>query len=75
MSASRIVVLGGGTGGTIVANRLRRQLAHDDAEIHVVDRDDRHVFQPGLLFVPPVRDIISVGEFYALAAGGEIIFT
>ncbi len=26
-------------------------------------------------FVPQVRDIISVGEFYALAAGGEIIFT
>jgi peroxiredoxin family protein len=26
-------------------------------------------------FVPGVRDVISVGEFYGLAAGGEIIFT
>ena len=26
-------------------------------------------------FVPQVRDIISVGEFYGLAAGGEIVFT
>ena len=26
-------------------------------------------------FVPQVRDIISVGEFYSLAAGGQIIFT
>jgi peroxiredoxin family protein len=26
-------------------------------------------------FVPEVRDIISVGEFYELAAGSEIIFT
>jgi peroxiredoxin family protein len=26
-------------------------------------------------FVPQVRDIISVGEFFNLAAGGEIIFT
>jgi len=26
-------------------------------------------------FVPQVEDIISVGEFYALAAGGQIIFT
>jgi hypothetical protein len=26
-------------------------------------------------FVPHVRDIISVGEFYELAAGGKIIFT
>ena len=26
-------------------------------------------------FVPQVRDILSVGEFYGLAAGGEIVFT
>ena len=26
-------------------------------------------------FVPQVRDILSVGEFYELAGGGEIIFT
>ena len=26
-------------------------------------------------FIPQVRDIITVGEFYALAAGGHIIFT
>lgn len=26
-------------------------------------------------FVPQVRDIISVGEFYDLAGGGEVIFT
>ncbi len=48
----QIVVLGGGTGGTITANRLRKRFSEDDAEIHVVDRDDRHVYQPGLLFVP-----------------------
>ena len=48
----RIVILGGGTGGTIVANRLRRKYEPEDAEIHVVDRDDRHLYQPGLLFVP-----------------------
>ena len=46
----RILVLGAGTGGTIIANRLRRRL--DDVEIVVVDRDNRHVYQPGLLFVP-----------------------
>ncbi|MHB8438986.1 MAG: DsrE/DsrF/DrsH-like family protein [Acidimicrobiales bacterium] len=26
-------------------------------------------------FIPQVQDIITVGEFYGLAAGGEIIFT
>jgi sulfide:quinone oxidoreductase len=48
----RIVILGGGTGGTIMANRLRRVYDRDAAEIVVVDRDDAHVYQPGLLFVP-----------------------
>jgi sulfide:quinone oxidoreductase len=47
----RIVIVGGGTGGTLAANRLHR-LFGDDAQIVVVDRDDRHVYQPGLLFVP-----------------------
>ena len=52
MARKQIVILGGGTGGTMAANRLRRRFDADEAEIHVVDRDDRHVYQPGLLFVP-----------------------
>jgi len=48
----RIVILGGGTGGTLIANRLRRLLGPGSAEIVVVDADDEHVYQPGLLFVP-----------------------
>ncbi len=52
MTRKQIVIVGGGTGGTMVANRLRRRYDTDDAEIHVIDRDDRHIYQPGLLFVP-----------------------
>src|SRR6266511_4098747 len=52
MTRKQIVILGGGTGGTMTANRLRRRFDSDEAEIHVVDRDDTHVYQPGLLFVP-----------------------
>jgi sulfide:quinone oxidoreductase len=48
----RIVILGGGTGGTMMANRLRRVYTPEETEITVVDRDDTHVYQPGLLFVP-----------------------
>src|SRR5690349_16678788 len=47
----RIVILGGGTGGTLTANRLRASLPAED-EITVVDGNDRHLYQPGLLFVP-----------------------
>ncbi|NTV60403.1 MAG: NAD(P)/FAD-dependent oxidoreductase [Chlorobiaceae bacterium] len=49
--AKKIVVLGAGTGGTIVANNLRRHLPAD-WEITIIDRDDDHLYQPGLLFVP-----------------------
>ena len=46
-----MVILGGGTGGTITANRLRRKLP-PSTDITVVDENDDHVYQPGLLFVP-----------------------
>jgi sulfide:quinone oxidoreductase len=46
-----VVILGGGTGGTITANRLRRKLP-PSTDITVVDENDDHVYQPGLLFVP-----------------------
>ena len=49
--SKRIVILGGGTGGTLTANRLRRHYK-DGVQITVVDQDDHHVYQPGLLFVP-----------------------
>lgn len=47
-----LVVLGAGTAGTIVVNKLRRRLAADQWRITVVEREDWHVYQPGLLFVP-----------------------
>jgi sulfide:quinone oxidoreductase len=61
-----VVVLGGGTGGTLAANRLRRRFAADEMAITVVDQDNRHVYQPGLLFVPfglsHVEDIVRPRE-------------
>jgi sulfide:quinone oxidoreductase len=48
----RVLILGAGTAGTMVANRLRRKLAANAWEITIVDRDDEHHYQPGYLFVP-----------------------
>jgi sulfide:quinone oxidoreductase len=48
----QVVILGAGTGGTLTANRLRRAYPEDELEITVVDQDNRHIYQPGLLFVP-----------------------
>src|SRR4026209_1358295 len=52
MAEKRIVILGGGTGGTTVANRLRRRFDLTAAQIDVGDQDDWQVYEPGLLFVP-----------------------
>lgn len=52
MTRKRVLILGGGTGGTLLANRLRRHFDENELQIDVVDRDDVHVYQPGLLFVP-----------------------
>ena len=48
----QVVILGGGTAGTLTANRLRKRFDPDEVEITVVDQDDDHIYQPGLLFVP-----------------------
>ena len=48
----RIVILGAGTGGTVMANLLLRRLDPALWAITVVDRDTNHYYQPGFLFVP-----------------------
>lgn len=48
----KLVVLGAGTAGTMIVNKLRRRLPRETWDITVVDRDDVHPYQPGYLFVP-----------------------
>ena len=47
-----LLILGGGTAGTITANKLRKKLPKAEWDITVVDRDDKHDYQPGYLFIP-----------------------
>ena len=47
-----LLILGGGTAGTMVANKLRKRLERDAWRVTVVDRDDVHPYQPGYLFLP-----------------------
>jgi sulfide:quinone oxidoreductase len=47
-----LLILGGGTAGTMAANKLRRKLDKADWQITVVDQDDKHDYQPGYLFIP-----------------------
>ncbi len=48
----RLVVLGGGTAGTMAVNKLRRRLDRSQWSITVVDQDNQHLYQPGLLLLP-----------------------
>lgn len=47
---ARVVVLGGGVGGTLVANLLSKALGRD-GRVTVVDPTGMHVYQPGFLYV------------------------
>jgi sulfide:quinone oxidoreductase len=68
----KIVILGAGAGGTMVAANLRRELDEGEWEITVIDKNEQHHFQSGYLFIPfgiyssddvlkPKRDFIPTG--------------
>ena len=48
----QVLVLGGGTAGTMVVNQLHKKLAKDQWQITVVDETNSHIYQPGLLLLP-----------------------
>ncbi len=57
-----MLILGGGTAGTIMANKLANALDERDWRITIVDGTDEHYYQPGFLFVPfdlyRMRDLV-----------------
>jgi len=48
----KLLILGAGTGGTIMANRLAPVLDPTEWEITIVDQEEVHYYQPGFLFIP-----------------------
>ena len=51
----RILILGGGVGGTLTANllvkKLRARIDRGEVEIIVVDATGQHVYQPGFMYI------------------------
>jgi sulfide:quinone oxidoreductase len=47
-----LLILGGGTAGTMMANKLRKELKVSEWHIRIVDKDPLHYYQPGFLFIP-----------------------
>ena len=46
------LILGAGTAGTMMANKLRKELSIDEWNITIVDQFKTHYYQPGFLFIP-----------------------
>ena len=73
----RLLILGGGTAGTMVANRLIHEL-DEDWRITVVDANETHYYQPGFLFIPfgiyGRQDVIKPRRDY-LPSGVEVIIS
>lgn len=67
----KILIVGGGMGGTILANNLARRLKHElkmgKARITLLSASPRHMYQPGLLYVAFGR--MSPDELYRDQAG------
>jgi sulfide:quinone oxidoreductase len=46
------LILGGGTAGTMVANKMAQKLDLSEWDITLVDKEEIHFYQPGFLFLP-----------------------
>ncbi len=51
---AKVIILGGGVGGTMTANRLMK--LRRDLDVTVIDSHGDHLFQPALLYVPLLGD-------------------
>lgn len=80
----KILILGGGTAGTMMANKLRKKLPIEAWSITVLDKEELHYYQPGFLFIPfgiyqpqdvvrQKREFFSAGIDFKIAEALEII--
>ena len=42
----KVVILGGGSAGVMFANRMRKEFSKDQLEIIVIEKSDKHIYQP-----------------------------
>lgn len=79
----KIVILGAGAAGTMLANHLAKIAEEEDLSIKIIDHNDIHYYQPGFLFIPfgvysknmvkkPRRDYIPHGVEFIMARAEKI---
>jgi sulfide:quinone oxidoreductase len=78
-----ILILGAGTAGTMMANKLHKNLNKDLWRITLIDKDEEHYYQPGFLFIPfgiykpedvvkPKRKFIPEGVDFRISEAAKI---
>jgi sulfide:quinone oxidoreductase len=81
----KILIIGAGTAGTMMAVHLSRKLNRKEWIITILDKDENHYYQPGYLFIPfgiyQKKDVIRkraqyipAGVEYLLAEADEIAY-
>jgi sulfide:quinone oxidoreductase len=72
----KILIIGAGTAGTMMAVHLSRKLNRKEWSITILDKDENHYYQPGYLFIPfgiyTKQDVIRKGAKY-IPAGVEYL--
>jgi sulfide:quinone oxidoreductase len=74
----KLLILGAGTAGTMMANKMRKHLARGEWDITIVDQHKTHYYQPGFLFIPfgmySKKDVIKPkSDFFPV--GVNVIFS
>lgn len=80
----KVVIIGAGTGGTMMAQHLNKELNKKDWSITIVDERKEHYYQPGFLFLPfdqykpedivkPIRDFIPSGVDFVNESASKIL--
>jgi sulfide:quinone oxidoreductase len=72
-----LLILGAGTAGTMMANKMRHDLPEKEWNITIVEREKVHFYQPGFLFIPfgesSRKNISKPGQKF-IPAGVKIIY-
>jgi len=73
----KILILGAGTGGTIMANKLAANMEDNEWQITIIDQDEKHYYQPGFLFIPfgiyTKKDVIKEKKDYIPSDVNQIL--
>ena len=73
-----LVILGAGTAGTMMLNKLDKELNKNEWKITIVDQHKTHYYQPGFLFIPfgiyKKHDVIKP-KYDFFPAGVDVIFS